>query len=151
MADVVEAAVNSIRVTPCPGCGSQTLAARAGSLSPCVVTCSSCDRSWDALADVTVVRNTRRLHGNCCSGFRRHELLWRQGPEHPFETTRFQTWAQDRLLLRPDDVVSLLFEPHGLDAGSDTRWRPRMPLLVANHTFRAVWALVGSVAVVTLR
>ncbi len=150
MAGVVESAVNSIRVTPCPGCASQVLHA-SGATSPCVVTCGSCDRSWVALADVTVVRNTRTLRGNCCSGFRRHELLWQQGPEHPQQTTRFQTWAQDRLLLRPGDVVSVLFEPRDLEAGSDTRRRPRMPLLVANHTLRAVWALVGSVAVVTLR
>ncbi len=115
------------------------------------MTCARCERSWDALADVTVIRDPQRLRGNCCSGFRRHELIWRHEPDGEPHATGFQTWAQDRLLLRPGDVASLLFAPGDLEPGRDSRRRPRMPLLVANHSLRAVWALVGSVAVVTLR
>ncbi len=90
---------------------------------------------------------------DCCAGFRRHELRWQQGPEAPEQTTRLQTWAQDRLLLRPGDLVSVLFDPGALEAVVRRRRRrqPPMPLVVANHTLRGVWALVGAAPIATLR
>ena len=45
--------------------------------------------------------------------------------------------------------AGLLFEP-GVLARARKRRRP-MPLMVANHTMRRVWALVGSAPVATLR
>lgn len=151
MLGIVESALNGVRMTPCPGCGDRALVVPAGAVSPCVATCASCDHRWDALAEVTVVRDGRRMLGNCCSGFRRHELEWQQGPEHPVQTTKFQTWAQEHPLLRPGDVVSLLFNAGDLDPGAGARRRPRAPLMVANHTLPGVWALAGSVPVATLR
>ena len=154
MPDLVQETVNSIRRAPCPGCGHQALLAPDVEDSPCIVVCACCDREWEALADVIVVRDDWRLLGNCCSGFRRHELHWRQGPEDPERTTRLQTWAQDRLLLRTGDVVSVLFDRGDLDAPVKRRRgrrQPPMPLVVANHTLRGVWALVGAAPIATLR
>ena len=153
MPDLVQETVNSIRRAPCPGCGHQALVTPDTADSPCIVVCARCDREWEALADVIVVRDHWRLLGNCCSGFRRHELHWRQGPDEPEHTTRLQTWAQDRLLLRSGDVVSVLFDLGDLDAPVTRRRRrqPPMPLIVANHTLRGVWALVGAAPIATLR
>lgn len=147
MLDVVESGLNGLRMTPCPGCSQRALAAPREPLSPCAVTCNGCGRTWDALADVRVVRDPQRLVGNCCSGFRRHELHWRQDGDE--QVLAFETWAQDHVVLRPGDEVSLLFEP-GVLARARKRRRP-MPLMVANHTMRRVWALVGSAPVATLR
>ena len=153
MPDLVPETVNSIRRAPCPGCGEQALTAPSSAESPCIVVCARCDREWEALADVIVVRDHWRLLGDCCSGFRRHELQWRQGPDAPEHTTRLQTWAQDRLLLRSGDLVSLLFDRGALAAPVTRRRRrdqPPMPLVVANHTLRGVWALVGAAPIATL-
>ena len=148
--------VNSIRRAPCPGCGEQALIAPDAAESPCVVFCARCDREWEALADVIVVHDHWWLLGSCCAGFRRHELHWRQGPDEPEHTTRLQTWAQDRLLLRSGDVVSVLFDRGDLAAPAPglrrrRRLQPPMPLVVANHTLRGVWALVGAAPIATLR
>ena len=155
MPDLVQETVNSIRRAPCPGCGEQALLAPDAADSPCIVVCARCDREWEALADVIVVRDHWWLLGDCCSGFRRHELCWRQGPGEPEHTTRLQTWAQDRLLLRDGDLVSVLFDRGALDAPVTRRRRrrrqPPMPLVVANHTLRGVWALVGAAPIATLR
>ena len=155
MPDLVQETVNSIRRAPCPGCGEQALRTPDAADSPCIVVCARCDREWEALADVIVVRDHWWLLGDCCSGFRRHELHWRQGPDEPEHTTRLQTWAQDRLLLRSGDVVSVLFDRGDLEAPVTRRRRrrrqPPMPLVVANHTLRGVWALVGAAPIATLR
>lgn len=156
MPNLVQETVNSIRRAPCPGCGQQALLAPDTAASPCVVVCSRCDREWEALADVIVVRDRTQLRGDCCSGFRRHELHWRQEPDAPEHTTQLQTWAQDRLLLRSGDVVSVLFDRGAFDAPvrprrGRRRNEPPMPLVVANHTLRGVWALVGAAPIATLR
>ncbi len=153
MPDLVQDTVNSIRRAPCPGCGHQALLTPDPADSPCIVVCARCDREWEALADVIVVLDRRKLRGNRCSGFLRHELHWRQGPAEPEHTTRLQTWAQDRLVLRTGDVVSVLFDRGALGAPITRRGRrqPPMPLIVANHTLRGVWALVGAAPIATLR
>jgi hypothetical protein len=152
MLDLVESAVGDLRMTPCPGCADRALQAPPRPDSPCRVTCARCDRTWDVLAQVTVVRDRARLRGNCCSGFRHHDLTWRQGPGAREQTTRLRTWAQDHLVLRPGDVVSVLCETGDLLAGRDDgRKRRVMPLIVANHTLRGLWALAGSAPVRTLR
>mgnify|MGYP006946478941 CR=1 FL=1 len=152
MLDVVESAVNALRMTPCPGCADRALRAPPHPDSPCAVRCDRCDRTWDVLAEVTVVGDRARLRGNCCSGFREHELTWRQGPASAPHVTVLRTWAQEHLVLRPGDVVSVLCAPGDLHREPAGR-RPRavMPLLVANHTLRGIWALVGSAPIRTLR
>ncbi len=152
MLDHVESTINALRMTPCPGCADRALRAPAQPDSPCRVTCARCSRTWDVLAEVTVVGDRARLRGNCCSGFRHHDLTWRQQPGGREQTTRLQTWAQDHLLLRPGDVVSVLCEPGDLLAGrEDGRRRRVMPLSVANHTLRGLWTLAGCAPVRTLR
>ncbi|HEY5142442.1 MAG TPA: hypothetical protein VII98_02960 [Solirubrobacteraceae bacterium] len=148
MFDAVEAGLNSLRMMPCPGCGERALAAREQSTGALVAACARCDGRFDALAEVEVVTDPTSMLGGCCAGFRRHDLCWREAPGAPERTTRFETWAQDHILLRPGDRVTLLFEPGDLRPGR--RGRP-MPLMVGNHTMRRAWALVGSAPVVTLR
>ena len=148
MLDAVESALNGLRMTPCPGCADRALRVPAGPHSPCVVDCARCDRRWEAIGEVTVVRNAARLKGNCCSGFRLHDLTWAQEPGGAEQTTRFQTWAQDHLLLRSGDLVSVLFAPGDL---LGTPRRPPMPLIVANHTLRGIWGLPGCAPIATLR
>ncbi len=148
MLDVVETALNGLRMTPCPGCAVRALLAPARPDSPCRVTCARCERTWDALAEVTVIGDRARLRGNCCSGFRHHDLTWRQEPGDPPRTTLLRTWAQDHLVLRPGDVVSVLCEPGDLVS---RRERRAMPLIVGNHTLRGLWALPGSAPVRCLR
>lgn len=152
MLDVVESALNGLRMTPCPGCAERALLAPAEPRSPCRVTCARCDGAWDVLAEVTVVADRARLRGNCCSGFRDHELTWSQEPGGAQHTTVLRTWAQDHLLLRPGDVVSILCEPGtSLDGDGSGRRRRVMPLSVANHTLRGLWTLAGCAPVSPLR
>jgi hypothetical protein len=151
MLDAVESAANALRMTPCPGCADRALLAPTHPDSPCRVVCARCDRSWDVLAEVLVVADRARLRGNCCSGFRDHDLAWRQEPGGPEHVTLLRTWAQDHLVLRPGDVVSVLCEPGDLLPGRVGRRARVMPFLVANHTLRGLWALAGSAPVWTLR
>jgi len=148
MLDAVEAGLNSLRMMPCPGCGERALATPGRSTGAQVATCARCDGRFEALAEVRVVADPTSMLGGCCAGFRRHDLRWREEPGAPEHTTRFETWAQDHILLRPGDTVTLLFEPGDLQPRR--RGRP-MPLMVGNHTMRRVWALVGSAPVITLR
>lgn len=148
MLDVVESVLNGLRMTPCPGCADRALRAPAIPESPCRVSCSRCERTWDALADVTVIGDRPRLLGNCCSGFRHHDLRWRQEPGDRPRTTLLRTWAQDHLVLRAGDIVSVLCEPGDLVGGRERRV---MPLIVGNHTLRGLWALAGSAPVRSLR
>ena len=149
MLDAVEAALNGVRMVPCPGCGERALGAPSDP-SPATLGCARCGGRFDALAEVVVVVDEERVRGACCAGWRRHRLRWREadgGAEHLVE---FQTWAQDHLLLVPGDVVSLLFAVGDLDRPRRRR-DPLMPLMAANHTRRRAWALVGSAPVATLR
>lgn len=149
MLDAVEAALNSVRMVPCPGCGERALLEPSGP-SPTTLACARCGGRFDALAEILVLGDAERLRGTCCAGWRRHRLRWREpggGPEHVVE---FETWAQDHLLLGRGDVVSLLFSEG--DLSRPRRRRDRlMPLMAANHTRRRAWALVGSAPVATLR
>jgi hypothetical protein len=152
MLDLVESAINGLRMTPCPGCADRALLAPAQPDSPCRVVCARCDRTWDVLAEVTVVSGRPRLRGNCCSGFRHHDLTWSQEPGGREQLTLLSSWAQDHVLLRPGDVVSILCEPGALtEVRSGRRERRIMPLLVANHTLRGLWALVGCAPLRSLR
>lgn len=148
MLDVVESALNALRMTPCPGCADRALLAPAAPDSPCRVACARCEGTWDALAEVTVLHDRARLRGNCCSGFRHHDVTWRQEPAGAAHTTLLRTWAQDHLVLRRGDVVSVLCEPGDL---LGDRQRRVMPLIVGNHTLRGLWALAGSAPVRSLR
>ena len=150
MLDVVESALNGLRMTPCPGCSQRALSVPRSAGSPCEASCGACGACWDTLADVRVVGDSQRLHGNCCAGFRRHELRWQQTEGEAVHALRFETWAQDHVLLRPGDVATVLLEPGAIAAHAGRR-RPPMPLIVANHTLRRVWALAGSAPVATLR
>lgn len=149
MLDAVEAALNGVRMVPCPGCGERALGAPSGP-SPATLVCARCGGRFDALAEVLVLGDAERLRGTCCAGWRRHVLRWREPEGGPEQQVEFETWAQDHLLLLPGDTVSLLFaegdlgRPHG-------RRDPLMPLMAANHTRRRAWALVGSAPVATLR
>jgi hypothetical protein len=144
----VEAALNGLRMMPCPGCGVRALSIPRDVCGEQVATCARCDARFDALAEVEVVADPTRMLGGCCSGFRRHDLRWRGAPDEPERTTRFETWAQDHIRLRPGDRVSLLFDAG--DLHNARRGRP-MPLMVGNHTLRRAWALVGSAPIATLR
>ena len=118
MLDLVESAINALRMTPCPGCADRALRAPAvARLTLPASPARAATATWDVLAEVTVVGDRARLRGNCCSGFRHHDLTWRQEPGGREQTTRLQTWAQDHLVLRPGDVVSVLCEPGDLLAG----------------------------------
>jgi hypothetical protein len=149
MRDAVEAAMNGVRMVPCPACGRRALRAPAGP-SPVSVDCAHCDARFDALADVVVVADVVRLKGTCCAGWRRHALSWREDEGGPVQRLTFWTWAQDPLALGAGNLASLLF------ADGDLRRSPRrgerlMPLIAADHTRRRAWALVGSKPIATLR
>lgn len=148
MLDVVEAGLNGLRMMPCPACGQRALGAEDPARGVCAARCGRCDACFDAVAEVLVAQDLTRMRGDSCCGYRRHELRWRTAEGEPEQTTRFETWAQDHLALRPGDSVTLLFRAGEL--GPAFRGRP-MPLMVGNHTQRRVWALVGSVPVATLR
>lgn len=148
MLDAVEAGLNSLRMMPCPGCGERALTRPHHGTGALSATCARCDKRFDALAEVLVVADPTSMLGGCCAGFRRHDLRWREAEDAPEHVTRFETWAQDHILLRPGDVVTLLFGAGDLSARR--RGRP-MPLMVGNHTMRRAWALVGSAPLVTLR
>jgi len=148
MLDAVEAGLNSLRMMPCPGCGERALAASQDGAGARCAACARCDARFDALAEVHVIADRTSMLGGYCAGFRRHDLRWRAADDAPESMTRFETWAQDHILLRPGDVVTLLFGAG--DLAPRRRGRP-MPLMVGNHTMRRAWALVGSAPVVTLR
>jgi len=148
MLDAVEAGLNSLRMMPCPGCGRRGLSTAHGPTGRQMAICGWCDARFDALAEVEVLSDRTRMLGDCCGGFRRHDLRWRAEPDGPEHVTRFETWAQDHILLRAGDSVTLLFDEGDLRPG---RRRRPMPLMVANHTVRRIWALVGSAPVCTLR
>lgn len=129
---------------PCPCCGERTLS--PGDAQPGPIACAACDAPLEGLADVTVVADRAKQIGDCCAGFIRHELHWR-GRDGAAGVTPFETWTQDRVLLRAGDRVSLLFPG---DARPSRR-HPPMPLMVADHTTGDVWPLAGSVPVRMLR
>lgn len=91
------------------------------------------------LTEITVLSDQVRRVGGCCAGFLRHELRWR-GADGEAQTTRFETWTQDRVLLRPGDRASLVFAPGDLQR---RRGLP-MPLKATNHTLGTVWHLPGA-------
>ena len=93
----------------------------------------------EQLTDVTVLGDDVQRTGGCCAGFLRHELRWR-GDDGRDGTTRFQTWTQDRVLLRPGDRASLVFAPGDLGR----RRRVPMPLTATNHTLGVCWELPGA-------
>ncbi len=148
MLDAVEAGLNSLRMMPCPGCGERALATPQQRSGAQIAACARCDARFDALAEIEVVADPTSMLGGCCAGFRRHDLHWREAAGTPERTTRFETWAQDHIALRPGDTVTLLFRAGDLRPGR--RGRP-MPLMVGNHTMRRAWALVGSAPLVRLR
>lgn len=150
MLDTVEAALNSVRMVPCPGCGDRALLEPSGP-SPTTLVCARCGERFDALAEVVVVDDAERLRGTCCAGWRRHRLRWREPGGGPEQELEFQTWAQDHLVLGTGDVVSLLFRDGDLRRPRRRGGAPLMPLMAANHTRRRAWALVGSAPVATLR
>jgi len=123
----------------CPRCGERALDAPVAGATPASVHCAACGADHEALADVTVLADSIRQVGGCCAGFARHTLSWedRAGAQG---TTEFETWVQDRLMLRTGDRVSLLFPPGELARPKDFP----MPLTAANHTLGASWALVGA-------
>jgi hypothetical protein len=149
MREAVEAAMNGVRMVPCPACGERALGAPHGG-SPVSVACGRCGARFDALADVLVVSDDVRLKGGCCAGWRRHELAWHEDAQAPVQELTFWTWAQDHVTLGAGDTISLLFpdgdlrRPHG-------RRKRLMPLVAADHTRRHAWALVGSAPIATLR
>ena len=136
---------------PCPSCTRRELDAEPpGTEGPVTVRCAACGASFDALAEVTVLEDRAKLHGTCCAGWKRHDLRWRIEDAGDEGRTGFQVWAQDHVLLGRGDLVSLLFVAGDL-ARRATRRRPLMPLLVANHTRRDMWALAGCAPVATFR
>lgn len=151
MFQAIEAALNGLRMMPCPGCRARALSTTADAEGQSIATCANCDARFDALAEVRVVADAFKLRGSCCAGYRRHDLRWCAGEEGAEHLTRFDTWAQDHILLRRGDVATLLFTEGEL-ARPIRRLRVRaMPLMVGNHTLRRAWALVGSEPIATLR
>src|SRR5262245_27790903 len=84
----------------CPHCGERALNAERDAPAPARVRCAACGAENEALADVTVISDHVRQVGGCCAGFARHELRWRDAAGETGDT-RFETWVQDRVLLRP--------------------------------------------------
>ena len=142
MASVAPAPPATLTGMSCPRCGERALDAARHVPQPAAVVCLACGASHEAIADVTVLGDRIKLVGGCCAGFLRHDLRWRDGTGHE-GSTRFETWVQDRVVLRPGHRASLLFVPGDLKR----RKGVPMPLSAANHTLGAVWALPGSCAV----
>ncbi len=146
MAEIASGAPAGLTGMSCPLCGERALAPDRSTLEIAPVLCLACGASHDAIADVTVLADRVKIVGGCCAGFLRHELRWSDAGGRD-GITRFQTWAQDHVLLRPGDSASLLFAPGDLQRRKGTP----MPLSAANHTLGAVWALPGSLPVERLR
>ena len=123
----------------CPRCGECALDAARTASAPSEVRCTACGAEHEALADVTVLSDRVRRVGGCCAGFLRHDLQWRDAAGTEGDT-RFETWVQDHVLLRPGDRASLLFAPG--DLGRE-KGLP-MPMTAANHTLCVDWALPGA-------
>ena len=126
----------------CPRCGERALAAARDVPSPAPVRCAACGAEHEAIGDVTVVSDRVRQVGGCCAGFARHELRWRDAAGTT-GLTCFETWVQDRVLLRAGDRASLIFPPGDLRRSKGLP----MPLSAANHTLCVSWALPGCIAV----
>ena len=97
----------------CPRCGERALDAARDAPAPATVRCAACGAEHEAIADVTVISDRVRHVGGCCAGFARHELQWRDAAGDT-GGTRFETWVQDRVVLRPGDRASLIFPPGDL-------------------------------------
>lgn len=151
MFQAIEAALNGLRMMPCPGCRARALSRPTTAAGAVTATCAQCDRHFDALAEVRVVADVSKIRGSCCAGYRRHDLRWRADEAGDEHLARFDTWAQDHIVLRPGDVVTLLFDPGELSKPVRRLSVRAMPLMVGNHTMRRAWALVGSQPIATLR
>ncbi len=151
MFQAIEAALNGLRMMPCPGCRARALSTPGGAQGAVTATCAQCDRRFDALAEVQVVADVSRIRGSCCAGYRRHDLRWRAADAEGDRLTQFDTWAQHHILLRPGDVATLLFDPGELSRPVRRLAVRAIPLMVGNHTLRRAWALVGSQPIATLR
>lgn len=141
MAPLVVSHEDALTRVPCAACGQRALTRRPLPGRPLAALCLVCGAAPDTLAGLTVHQDRVARVGGCCAGFLRHSVAWEPDDRVP-ATTRFETWVQDRVLLRPGDVASLLFSPGELE-------RPRgvpMPLVVVNHTLDVTWALPGSCA-----
>jgi hypothetical protein len=130
----------------CPRCGERALRAERDAAAPAPVRCAACGAEHEAIADVTVLSDRVRRVGGCCAGFTRHELHWRDAAGE-IGDTRFETWVQDRVVLRPGDRASLIFPPGDLRREKGVP----MPLTASNHTLCVSWALPGSCAIERLR
>lgn len=126
---------------PCAGCGQRALAQRPTAERPRAALCLVCGAAPDALPGFTVRRDRVTRVGGCCAGFLRHNVDWEADERAP-QTTRFETWVQDHVLLRPGDLASLLFPPGELER----RKGVPMPLVAVNHTLDVSWALPGACA-----
>ena len=146
MAEIAPAPPATLTGMWCPLCGERALEAPRDAPGLAHVACSACGAEHEALADITVLDDHVKRVGGCCAGFLRHELRWRDRSGNA-GSTRFETWVQDRVLLRPGDRASLLFIPGDLER----RKGLPMPLSAANHTLGAAWALPGSCAFERLR
>ncbi len=124
---------------PCPRCGGRALR-REDRLEPIgPVRCAACGLRADAVAEVVVDANRVRASGGCCgAGFRHHDLSWHTADEHAAGHTRFETWAQDRVLVERGDRVSLVFRP---GEAAVLRGRAPMPYLVVDHDRGDLWRL----------